>query len=77
MWAAQNGRPEVVKLLLADKADPMARDREGNTALSLAREYQQNDIAEMLQIAGGVIRTSSGSVEDKTSSKSTSVKAKK
>jgi ankyrin repeat protein len=52
MWAAQNGRPQVVKLLLAHKADPHVRDREGQTATSLAREYQQKDIVEMLQKAG-------------------------
>src|SRR5687768_2456126 len=39
MTAAQHGRLQVVRLLLARGADPNARDHEGRTALRRAEEW--------------------------------------
>jgi ankyrin repeat protein len=48
MWATQNGRQNVVTLLLAQGADLQAQDKDGKTALDLAREYRQKPVEEIL-----------------------------
>jgi ankyrin repeat protein len=42
----------VVKLLLANKAEINAKDKDGNTPLSLAEKYRYNDIIEFLRQHG-------------------------
>lgn len=47
--AAQTSDPEMVKLLLRWKAEPVATDRDGKTALDWAEENGQSDILCVLQ----------------------------
>jgi ankyrin repeat protein len=49
MWAARNGHVEVVKLLLAHGADVGAKTTEGDTALTLAEQRNQEEIAGLLR----------------------------
>lgn len=46
------GNPEIVKLLIARGADVHAKDKEGQTALSLAIRNNMPEIAEILRKAG-------------------------
>ena len=46
------GNPELVKLLIARGADVNAKDKEGQTALSLAIRNNMPEIAEILRKAG-------------------------
>ena len=46
------GNPEIVKLLIAQGADVNAKDKEGQTALSLAIRNNMPEIAEILKEAG-------------------------
>jgi ankyrin repeat protein len=46
------GNPEIVKLLIARGADVHAKDKEGQTALSLAIRNNLPEIAELLKKAG-------------------------
>ena len=48
MAAVNFNRPEVVKVLLAKGADTDAKDVDGNTALSVAREKGHSEIAGLL-----------------------------
>jgi ankyrin repeat protein len=52
MWAAQNGRQDVVPVLLEKGADVNAKDKKGKTALDLARNYQQEHTGALLLKAG-------------------------
>ncbi|NOX93493.1 MAG: ankyrin repeat domain-containing protein [Gammaproteobacteria bacterium] len=48
MAAAAFDRPEVAKVLLAQGADPAARDEDGQTALSVARDKGSDQVAALL-----------------------------
>ncbi len=48
MAAAAFDRPEVAKVLLAQGADPAARDEDGQTALSVARDKGSDKVAALL-----------------------------
>ena len=48
MAAAEMGQLGTVKVLLNNRADPCAADKEGRTAEGLARKYHHADIAEFL-----------------------------
>jgi ankyrin repeat protein len=50
--AAENGRPELVRLLLASGADPLFRNDEGWSAMDAARLYMDPVSAGMLLAAG-------------------------
>lgn len=50
--AIQNGDVEMVKLLLARKANPNARTKAGETLLQQAQKGDQNDIVALLKAAG-------------------------
>lgn len=52
MAAAQTGDAEAVTILLARGADPKILEREGETALSLALEYNHPEIAALLRQNG-------------------------
>jgi ankyrin repeat protein len=53
MSAASHGHGEIAAALLAAGADFDARDEEGRTALMHAREHHHQDVALLLQEAGG------------------------
>jgi ankyrin repeat protein len=67
MAAAQMGHAETVKILLAQGADPNVKEKQGKTALSLALEYHQPEIAAILQQRGAkasvLDAASSGDIE--------------
>ncbi|MCC6003743.1 MAG: ankyrin repeat domain-containing protein [Thermofilum sp.] len=48
-WAAINGHADVVKLLLENGADPSIKDKNGKTALDVAREGGHADVAEIIE----------------------------
>jgi ankyrin repeat protein len=48
MAAAAFNRPEVAKVLLAQGADPAARDEDGQTALSVAKEKGSDQVVALL-----------------------------
>jgi len=48
MAAAAFDRPEVARVLLAQGADPAARDEDGQTALSVARDKGSDQVAALL-----------------------------
>ena len=52
MAAAQMGHAEALKMLLAQGADPNIKGKGGETALSLALEYDHSEIAAILQQRG-------------------------
>ena len=51
MYAAEKGHIEIVKLLLDHGADINAKDKDGKTALDLARENNKEKIVEYLKQA--------------------------
>ncbi|MGC8923596.1 MAG: ankyrin repeat domain-containing protein [Candidatus Micrarchaeia archaeon] len=53
MYAARDGRTEIVKLLLEKGADVNAKDILGLTALRYAAENGHKDVVELLKKAGG------------------------
>ena len=48
MMAVLNNQIEIVRILLKNHADPLLRDREGNTAVDLAKSYHQLEIFNFL-----------------------------
>jgi len=54
MLAAKNGHHEVVKFLISSGADVKLRDKNGDTAMMIATENEQEDIAILLRRAGAV-----------------------
>ena len=62
MWAARNGRKDVVQVLLEKGADVNAKDKQGKNALDLARYYRQEHTKELLLKAGAGIGKGSGSL---------------
>jgi ankyrin repeat protein len=52
MWAAAYGKVDTVKRLLARGADVAARDDRGKTALVIALEERQPEVAAVLRAAG-------------------------
>jgi hypothetical protein len=52
MWAAAYGKAENVERLLARGADMAARDDRGKTALAIAIEQSQDEVAGLLRAAG-------------------------
>jgi ankyrin repeat protein len=52
-WAARKGYKEVVELLIAKGADLNAKTKNGNTALDLAIQYNQSEIADLIRKHGG------------------------
>jgi len=48
-WAAISGHADVVKLLLENDADPSIKDKNGKTALDVAREGGHVDVAEIIE----------------------------
>ena len=65
-YASENGRYEIVKLLLANGADVnvlsnLTRNRKPFTALQLASEMGRKDIMEMLRANGAVMPDEVGS----------------
>jgi len=54
MLAAKNGHHEVVKYLISVGADVKIRDKNGDTAMMIAVENEQDDIAVLLRRAGAV-----------------------
>ena len=53
-YAAGNGHAEVVRLLLRAGADPTISDEDGDTALSTAREENQQDIVALLEVRNSI-----------------------
>ena len=53
MVASRLGYAEIVKLLLAKKADPNKPDFTGRTALTYARQSGKGTVENMLRSAGG------------------------
>ena len=53
MIAARLGNAEIVRLLLAAKADPNQPDFTGRTAVAYARQANRGSIEAMLRKAGG------------------------
>ena len=51
--ALDGGHAEIVRLLLASKADPNQPDFTGRTALTYARQANKASIEQMLRKAGG------------------------
>ena len=62
MWAARNGRKDVVQVLLEKGADVNAKDKQGRNALDLARYYRQEHTKELPLKAGAGIGKGSGSL---------------
>ena len=62
MWAARNGRKDVVPILLAKGANVNAKDKQGRTALDWAEYYRQEGTKELLLKAGAGSGKDSGSV---------------
>ena len=54
MNASENGRADVVRLLLAAKADVNAVDNDGETALMLALQNDHAEVAKLLTSAAAV-----------------------
>ena len=50
--AAQNGHTELVKLLLAARADPNKQNLAGQTALHMTQTYEMTELSDMLLNAG-------------------------
>lgn len=50
--AARSNQPEMINLLLAHKADPNAKDADGNTALHYAYGFKNQPIVDALHKAG-------------------------
>ena len=48
MHAARNGSEDIVELLLNADADVNVRDKDGLTAVSIARKYEHWDIAKII-----------------------------
>ena len=48
IWAAKRGHADTVKVLLAHGADRNATDDENKTALQHAREWQHDDVVQLL-----------------------------
>lgn len=53
MWAAQYGSTDIVKLLIEAKANINLKNNSGQTALTLANENGNAEIASLLKAAGG------------------------
>jgi ankyrin repeat protein len=51
--AARSGSLDIVRLLLANKADPNKRLESGETALDIALKNQNTDIGDLLLKSGG------------------------
>jgi ankyrin repeat protein len=49
MEAARNGYRETAVFLVTHGADPNAKDREGKSAASMARDNRYDDIAEIIE----------------------------
>jgi hypothetical protein len=58
--ASMRGRADVVRLLLAAKADLNAANKDGKTALTLASENDRQEVVELLTAAGAAISTVPG-----------------
>ena len=52
MYAVRGGKPGLVELLLANKANPSLRNKKNQTALEIARSQDQKKVAEVLARAG-------------------------
>jgi ankyrin repeat protein len=52
MAAVRNGHTDVAKLLLAQRADPNAKNDAGGTALQWALKGGNTDLAQILKQAG-------------------------
>jgi len=52
MMAARDGRQEVVECLLAHGANPKLKNKDDDSALSLAIENDEDDVADVLRKAG-------------------------
>ncbi len=52
MWAAQYGSTDIVKLLIEAKANVNLKNKHGQTALTLANENGNREIANILKAAG-------------------------
>jgi hypothetical protein len=57
MVAAKNGHGEVVKYLISEGANVYLRDKNGDTAMMIANENEQEDIALILKRAGAINET--------------------
>jgi ankyrin repeat protein len=55
MAASANGHLEVVQALLAAKADVNVRQPDGSTALTLALQYDQQEVAKLLTSATAAV----------------------
>ncbi|MYK20012.1 ankyrin repeat domain-containing protein, partial [Candidatus Poribacteria bacterium] len=51
MYAAWRGLPDIVQLLLEQRADISLKNRQGNTALTLAESKGNLNIVQMLRAA--------------------------
>ena len=51
--AAERGHIEIMNLLLEHDADPSIRDKEGRTALDIARQFEQADAVSLLEDLNG------------------------
>ena len=52
MFASQNGHTKTVKMLLEAKADVNVANKDGDTALSIARQQGNKEIVQLLKSAG-------------------------
>jgi ankyrin repeat protein len=52
MYAVRSGKPGLVQLMLASKANPSLRNKKNQTALDIARSQDQKTIVEVLAKAG-------------------------
>jgi hypothetical protein len=60
MWAAASGSLPTVELLLQRGADAQARDDRGKTALDIATDERQTEIARRLSAGSGDQGASTG-----------------
>ena len=53
LWiASKEGHAEVVKLLLAERADVNAKAKDGKTALGIAKHEKHPEVVKLLEKAG-------------------------
>jgi ankyrin repeat protein len=67
--AAEEGKTDVVRSLIAKGADVNAKDKEGKTALAYAKENSHTEIVQLLKQAGANVVSSPHKPKQKSKSK--------
>jgi ankyrin repeat protein len=49
MYAASNGNVPIIKLLLDNEADIKHKDKQGNDAISRAKQSKHNDVVKLFK----------------------------